>query len=167
MWFPATCISVHALAKCIGYHLLNMHILDSGHTYIIYLYIHICIIPLSPLSRPLVPIDRMNLSLTGFDFLLELNPRALLSLPHETASNETFKYLCVESCLPPSLRCGVAWTRRELSFALLSLSNVPRNVSLSLYGVVELIKVKTKTRPRWDKFNQALLLGLFFFPATA
>lgn len=45
----------------------------------------------------------MNLSLTEFDFVAAgaKSPSPPQS-PHETESNETFKYLCVETCLPPT-----------------------------------------------------------------
>lgn len=46
----------------------------------------------------------MDLSLTEFDFAPAAGAKSQSSplSSHETASNETFKYLCVESCLPPS-----------------------------------------------------------------
>lgn len=49
--------------------------IDYRRTEIIYMHIHIY------LQMALVPIDRVNLSLTWFDFMLELNLGALLSLP--------------------------------------------------------------------------------------
>lgn len=74
-----------ALTICIAKHLLNMHILGAIDTsfqvYIYNSFTYSYIYIIYHLQRLLVLIGRMNLSLTEFDFLLEPNPRALLSLP--------------------------------------------------------------------------------------
>lgn len=51
--------------------------IDYRQVYLISLHIH----RFHHLQMVLVVIDRVNLSFTGFDFMLELNLRALLSLP--------------------------------------------------------------------------------------
>lgn len=92
----------------------------------------------------LVLIDRVNLSLTGFDFTLELNLRALLRLP---ARQHLMKHLNIYAAKVVYLllsgvpRCGHKERRRSPFFL---------NKVLSLhftFTVIKLAKVRTEAEP--------------------
>lgn len=102
--------------------------------YIIYLYIHIHNSP-----PPNVPCSHWQSEFVSDWVWLYTE---ILSLPHETASNETFKYLCSQSCLPPPLGCAAMWAQGTppLSFS---------STMSSLVSLGSLSQSSNQWRRRW------------------